>query len=55
MTEDPSLKPEKLRILSEAELALPQCLHRTTWSWTCGQAICAAGGRPGGQGGSEPW
>ena len=54
MTEDHSLKPEKLMILSEAELALPQCLHKNTWSWTCGQAVCTVGGRPGGREGQSP-
>lgn len=29
-----SLKPEKLRILSETEPALPSCMHETTWSRT---------------------
>lgn len=47
-TDDCSRKPKKLKILSEAESALPQCLHKITWSRTCAKAVCTVGRRPGG-------
>lgn len=47
-TDDCSRKPKKLKILSEAESALPQCLHKITWSRTCAQAVYTVGRRPGG-------
>lgn len=53
MTHDQSLKPEELRILSEAEQALPQRMHENTRSRTCEQAEHAVGKEAGRQGGPK--
>lgn len=53
MTHDQSLKPEELRILSEAEQALPQRMHENTRSRTCEQAEHAVGKQAGRQGGPK--
>ena len=45
-TDDCSRKPKTLKILSEAEPALPRCLHKIPWSRTCAPAVCSVGRRP---------
>lgn len=53
MTHDQSFKPEELRILFEAEQALPQCMHENTRNRTCEQAEHAIGKEAGRQGGPK--
>lgn len=52
VTDDHVLKPERLGILSEAEPALPRCMHEAPLARACKQAEHTAGKEAAGTGGA---